>query len=84
MDLASSVLKELKKPLLKQFMGKTFAFCQKSVKLFSRLTFFVYGMYADMCVHMYGCMYLYVIVITQDEYDILVITQVRGKAEDEC
>ena len=24
------------------------------------------------------------IVITQDEYVILVITQVRGKAEDEC
>ena len=23
-------------------------------------------------------------VITQDEYDILVITQVRGEAEDEC
>ena len=27
---------------------------------------------------------LYVIVITQDEYDILVITHVRGEAEDEC
>ena len=26
----------------------------------------------------------YVIVITQDEYDILVITPVRGEAEDEC
>ena len=26
----------------------------------------------------------YVIVITQDDYDILVITQVRGEAEDEC
>ena len=26
----------------------------------------------------------YVIVITQDEYDILVITRVRGEAEDEC
>ena len=26
----------------------------------------------------------YVIVITQDEYDILVITGVRGEAEDEC
>ena len=28
--------------------------------------------------------YTYVIVIIQDDYDILVITQVRGKAEDEC
>ena len=28
--------------------------------------------------------WVYVIVITQDEYDILVITRVRGKAEDEC
>ena len=26
----------------------------------------------------------YVIVISQDEYDILVITQVGGEAEDEC
>ena len=25
-----------------------------------------------------------VTVITQDEYDILVITQVRGETEDEC
>ena len=27
---------------------------------------------------------LHVLVMTQDEYDILVITQVRGEAEDEC
>ena len=27
---------------------------------------------------------LYLIVITQDEYDIFVITQIRGEAEDEC
>ena len=26
----------------------------------------------------------FVIVITQDEYDILVITRIRGEAEDEC
>ena len=28
--------------------------------------------------------YLYVIVMSQCEYDILVITQVQGGAEDEC
>ena len=26
----------------------------------------------------------YVIVITQDEYDIFVMIQIRGKAEDKC
>ena len=26
----------------------------------------------------------YVIIITQDEYDILVITRIRDEAEDEC
>ena len=30
-----------------------------------------------------SCVLLYV-VITQDEYDIFVITRVRGEAEDEC
>ena len=33
--------------------------------------------------HLKEC-YMYVIVITQDEYDILVITRVRGETEDEC
>ena len=31
---------------------------------------------------MYVCMY--VLVISQYEYDILVITRVRGEVEDEC
>ena len=26
----------------------------------------------------------YIIVITQDEYDIIVITRVRGETEDKC
>ena len=39
-------------------------------------------------IRIYTYMYVqyctYVIVIAQDEYDIFVITQVQGKAEDEC
>ena len=31
-----------------------------------------------------GLALIYAIVITQDEYDVFVITQVRGEAEDEC
>ena len=27
---------------------------------------------------------LYAIIISQDEYDILVITQIQGEAKDEC
>ena len=45
--LASFVLKVLKKVIVMITIGKTCAFCQKpmkSMKLFSRLTFVVYGM----------------------------------------
>ena len=35
-------------------------------------------------IYIYIYIYIYVLVISQYEYDILVITQVRGEAEDEC
>ena len=38
----------------------------------------------DIYIYIHTYIYMYVIVISQCEYDILVITRVRGGAEDEC
>ena len=42
--------------------------------------FMYVAMYMQPCI----CICVYVLVTTQDEYDIFVITGVQGKAEDEC
>ena len=52
--------------------------------LYTKCAYISYDIYTLAFPLILGMKVLHVIVITQDEYDIFVITQVRGKAEDEC
>ena len=53
MGLDSSALKVLKKAIAQKIHRKTFAFHQKTAKLFSRLTFVIYSISIALCLTAY-------------------------------